>query len=459
MAQDFQFSKPMVLLNQLVLETNMNTEQIRSLHEGLVDFLRPFRPCFRQQRSFEHLEAYGAGLLADLKRKSIEPIALAAGQDERTLQWFLSGSLWDHDRARTLLQYRVAARGDRRRIGVLDSSGHVKSGDKTPGVQRQWCGEVGKQENCVVGQHLLYTDNDPKNPFSCMLSSDLFLPEGWSQDRQRCRDAGIPDSLLHRPKWKIGIEQLEKALGNGVRFDWITFDEEYGSVPQFWFDLDRLGLRAVGEVQPRFNAWATPPACCSGRAEHSSKRVDHLVTYSPVFTSQPWVRYQVKIATRGPVVWEVKTAMVQLVAQPDPGHRGHSTPTDRKYWLIVARNPATKEMKYFISNAPASTPVEEMLQAAWARWHVEKWFERAKQEVGLGAFEVRTYQSLVRHWLICGMLMTFLTEQTIRFRGEKSGHHLRAGRPRRQPDRVVRLGPPTGQHRDGEPDKLLPSMA
>ena len=449
----------MVLLNQLVMETNMNTEQILSLQEGLADFLRPFRPCFLQQRSFKHLETYGAGLLADLKRKSIEPIALAAGQDERTLQWFLSSCLWDHDRARALLQHRVAARGDARRIGVLDSSGHRKSGNQTPGVQRQWCGEVGKQENCVVGQHLLYTDNDPGNPFSCTLASDLFLPESWSRDRPRCRRAGIPDSLVHRPKWKIGIEQLEQALGNGVRFDWVTFDEEYGTVPKFWFELDRLGLRAVGEVQPRFNAWATPPACCSGRAEHSSKRVDRLVTYSPVFTDQPWVRYKIKTTTRRAVVWEVKTAMVQLVAQPDPGHHGRSVPTDRRYWLIAARNPATKEMKYFVSNAPASTSVEEMLQAAWARWHVEKWFERAKQEVGLGAFEVRTYQSLIRHWLISGMVMLFLTEQTIRLRGEKSGHHLRAGGRRRQSDRVVRLGPSTAQRGSREQDQPVPSVA
>lgn len=459
MAQGFQFSRPMVLLNQLVLETNMNTEQVLSLQEGLVDFLRPFRGCFLQQRTFEHLETYGAGLLADLKRKSIEPIALAAGQDERTLQWFLSGALWDHARAGRLLQQRLAARGDRQCIGVLDSSGHVKSGDKTPGVQRQWCGEVGKQENCVVGQHLLYTDNDPKNPFSCMLGSDLFLPEGWSQDRQRCRRAGIPDSLVHRSKWKIGIEQLGQALGNGVRFDWITFDEEYGTAPQFWLELDRLGLRAVGEVQRRFNAWATPPACCSGRAEHASKRVDHLVAHSPVFTEQAWVRYRIKTTTRGPVVWEVKTAMVQLVAQSDPSHHGRSVPTDRCYWLIAARNPATREMKYFVSNAPASTSVEELLQAAWARWHVEKWFERAKQEVGLGAFEVRTYQSLVRHWLICGMVMLFLTEQTIRLRGEKSGHHLGAGGRRRQPDRVVCLGAPAAQSGDCQPDQPIPSVA
>ncbi len=430
-------------MNQLVLETNMNIEQVLSLKEGLSDFLRPFRPCFLQDRSFDNLTSYGVGLMANLKRKSIEPIALAAGRDERTLQWFLAQGMWDHDRARALMHHRIAARDDSLRIGILDASGHTKRGDKTPGVQRQWCGEVGKNENCVIGQHLLYTNNDPHSPFSCMLGSDLYLPQSWSDDRLRCQQAGIPDSLVYRTKWQIGLEQLRQALANGIRFDWIVFDEDYGNIQQMWAQLDGMGLRAIGEVRPCFYCWATPPACCSSRAEHSAKRVDHLVTYSPVFTNQPWVRYKIKTVTRGSVVWEVKSAMVQLIAQRDPTHHGHSVPTDRRYWLIVARNPATGEMKYWVSNAPASTSLEEMLHAAWTRWHVEKWFERAKQEAGLGAFEVRTYQSLQRHWLICGLVMLFLTEQTIRLRGEKSGHNIRAGGKRRQCYHVVRLGTTT----------------
>jgi SRSO17 transposase len=418
----------------------MDYEQIASLEEALVAFLQTFRPCFKQERTFAHLRSYSAGLLTDLKRKSIEPIALAAGKDERTLQLFLSALAWDHERAQGMLQRRVVQEHSCvEPIGVIDSSGHPKSGDKTPGVQRQWCGQSGKNDNCVVGQHLLYTDNHPSNPFSCMLASDLFLPESWSNDRERCREAGIPDELVHRPKWRIAVEQLEQAVGNGIRFSYVTFDEEYGTVPQFWFALDRLGLEAIGEVQPRFNAWATPPACHSGRAEHSSKRVDHLATYSPAFRTQTWKTYRIKDATRGKVTWKVKWSMVQLVQTKDPQHKGHSTPTDRRYWLIVAHNPKTDETKYFVSNAPPTTSLQKLLEVAWARWHVEKWFERAKQEAGMGAFEVRTYTSLIRHWLICRIVMLFLTEQAGRLRGEKYADHIRAGRPRRQCRGLVRV--------------------
>jgi SRSO17 transposase len=382
------------------------------------------------------------GLLTNLKRKSIEPIALAAGVPVRTLQEFLATFVWDHGRASDLLQRIVAdEHACDESIAIVDSSGHPKSGDKTPGVQRQWCGQAGKVDNCVVGQHLLYTDNDGRNPFSCMLASDLFLPESWSKDRDRCEVAGIPPEVVYRPKWRIAIEQLAQAVGNGVRLGWVTFDEEYGTVPKFWFELDRLGLRGVGEVQPRFNVWVTPPGCCSGRAEHASKRVDRLAKHSPVFTKQAWQTVTIKTTTRGKVTWQVKTARAYLVASRAPNHRGPAVPTDRDYWLIVARNEKTEETKYFVSNAVASTPLRKLLQIAFARWHVEKWFERGKQEVGLGAFEVRTYQSLIRHWLICRIGMLFLAKETRRLRGEKPTDHTGTGRRGDQRCRLVDLGP------------------
>ncbi len=119
------------------------------------------------------------------------------------------------------------------------------------------------------------------------------------------------------------------------------------------------------------------------------------------------------------MVWEIKTARVHLVDASGPV----SQPTDRKYWLILVRNPATGEIKYFVSNASAKTSLSDMLQVAFARWHVEKWFGRAKQEAGFGAFEVRTYTSLIRHWLSSRMAMYFLAAETQRLRGEKSADH------------------------------------
>ncbi len=403
----------------------MTVDQIRSLRPALAALLGRFRRCFKTVNTFNHWQRYLTGLMTDLKRKSIEPIALAAGVPVRTLQEFLAFFSWDEQRVSDMLQQMVAdEHASDRAIGILDASGHPKQGDKTPGVQRQWCGQTGKVDNCVVGQHLLYTDNDPDNPFSCVLASALYLPQSWDRDRPRCHAAHIPENVVYQPKWQIAIHQLSEAMGNGIRFAWVTFDEDYGKVPEFWFWLDTLGQRGIGEVPKNFLCWPTYPSCRSLQGPHASKRVDNVCRRSPVFRSIPWRRLTIKHTTRGPTVWEIKAGRVHLVDATGSVSR----PTDRQYWLIMARNPATDEIKYFVSNAPASARRQEMMGTAFARWHIEKWFERAKQEAGLGAFEVRTYKSLIRHWLCSRMAMYFLAEQTQRLRGEKSADHPGAGR-------------------------------
>jgi len=416
----------------------MDADQIRSLQPAMAEFAGDFRDCFKRETTFEHFQRYMLGLQTDLDRKSIEPMALAAGVAVRTLQEFLQFFRWDHARVNARMQQRVMdLHGHDEAIGVLDPSAHAKRGDKTPGVQRQWCGETGKTDNCVIGHHLLYADNDPGNPFTCVIGSDLYLPESWAEDRERCREAGIPDEVGYRPQWRIGLDLTREAIGNGVRFSWLTFDEELGSVPAFWFGLDELGQRGVGEVRSNFRAWVKKPSCRSLRGEYASRRVDNLVRHSPAFTKQTWRAMEIKTTTRGAVNWQIKAARVHLVSHEDRV----AQPTDRRYWLIAAQHPRTGEMKYFISNADANASLEAMLQAAFARWHIEKWFERAKQQAGFGAFEVRTYTSLIRHWLCSRLAMLFLAEQTRRLRGEKSADHVGAGRRRGQHAGVEMLEP------------------
>jgi SRSO17 transposase len=405
----------------------MNYDQLASLEPALAEFLEKVRHCFKRDKTFDYLQKYILGLMADLKRKSIEPIALACGVAVRTLQEFLAFFVWDHQQVeKVLVRHVVERQYGQRSIGVLDASAHAKQGHDTPGVQRQWCGETGKKDNCVIGQHLLYTDNDPKNPFSCVVASDLYLPQSWDEDRERCRRAGIPDELVHRPTWKIAIEQIKRCMAQGLRFDYITYDEEYGKVPEFIYELDRLGQKSIGEVPCNFRVWVKKPACKSNRAEHTSHRVDKIASHSPVFYGQSWQKMVIKDTTRGPCIWHVKSAQVYLVEhQNDKAYC--PVPTDRTYWLIVANNRQTGEMKYFVSNAPAKESLEMLLEIAFSRWHIEKWFEHAKQECGFGAFEVRTYTSLIRHWLASRLAMYFLADQTTRLRGEKSEDHSGTG--------------------------------
>ena len=221
----------------------MTEQDIQKLGPLLANYLRGFERYFLRQKTFGHGRDYCRGLLSDLQRKSVEPIALAAGETVRTLQVFLLQGAWDHLGHRDGLQRRIAdalpqfADDGLGTVGLLDETSAVKKGTKTPGVQRQYCGSVGKLENCMVTVHLGVS----RGRFKTLIDADLFLPEKWDADRQRCQKAGIPDALPHRPKWEIGLEQLGRAYGNGLHLDWLVFDEDYGKVPRFLGLLDVIG--------------------------------------------------------------------------------------------------------------------------------------------------------------------------------------------------------------------------
>jgi SRSO17 transposase len=200
----------------------MDADQLRQLAPKLDHFLARFADCFARKDTRAHLGVCVRGQLSDLPEKSLEPIADAAQVAPRTLQEFMSLLKWDEDRMRQRLQQMVTAEhAGPHTIGLIDETSDPKKGDKTPGVQKQWCGRLGKTENCIVTVHLGYARDD----FHCLVDGELYLPESWDQDRDRCREAGIPDALTYRPKWQIALELYDRAIGNGLRFDWLTFDE------------------------------------------------------------------------------------------------------------------------------------------------------------------------------------------------------------------------------------------
>jgi SRSO17 transposase len=389
----------------------MTADQVLAIGPEFTAFLRPFEPFFDSLKTVRHFRTYTRGLLSDLPRKTAEPIALAAGTPPRNLQQFLKACLWDHAGLTDAVQQAVRAAVANLpadpvgTVGILDETSAVKQGPKTPGVQRQYLGCVGKVANGIVTVHL----GVARGRFKALLGSELYLPASWDADRKRCREADIPDDLRYRPKWRIGLELLARAETNGWQFDWLTFDEGYGGKPDFLRGLDLAGVQYVGEVPTTFS-------CRPGRSRTA-------VGAAAVF-SWPGVRrraarsFRVTQQTGPAAVWQVKAVAVALGDDRRPRHR-----------LILARNRETGEKKYFITNAPKRVGVRRVLTAGFVRGAVEHLFRVAKGEVGLTHFEGRSYVSLKRHLALGLVTLAFVALHTERLRGEKPGGDGGAGVP------------------------------
>ena len=387
----------------------MDTAQLASLRPELDRFARHFDACIQTCCSRRHLRTYMAGQLSDLPRKSVEPIALQAGVAPRTLQEFLAFHRWDQEAVRDRLQERVATRhAHPEAIGVVDETSQPTKGDKTPGVQRQHCGATGKTDNCVVTVHLGYVAGD----FHALLDGELYLPRSWHEDRDRCRAAGIPDEVVYQPKWRIALEQIEGAVRRGVSLKWLCADEFYGRSYEFRLGVAERGLTYVVEVPCNLQGWTAKRL-----KERKPRRLDRYAKSG----APPWQLWRVKDTDKGPTVWKVRSLRFHPAEEDIPG---------QEQWLIVARNVLTHETKYFLSDAPADTPLGTLLYVAFSRWHIERIFREAKNETGLDHYEGRCYIGLRRHLVLTSLSVLFLAEQKQRLavEDEKGGATSRSSR-------------------------------
>jgi SRSO17 transposase len=383
----------------------MDAATILEIKPALTTFLHEFDGCFGRRTTRRYLDIYVTGQLSDLDRKSVEPMADAAGVPPRSLQEFLGLFRWDEAALRDRLQRQVAARhADPHSVGVIDETSLQKA-IRPPG-QRPALRLPGQLEKCVVGVRLGYVAGD----FHTLLDGELFLPERQDQTG-RCRAAGIRTGGLS------SVNRWSRFGGNRqrVRFAWLTFDEGYGGKPAFLRELAGLGQNYVAEVPVSLVGWTVPPpmlyrdhardralargATRLGRPRRLPRlKVKHtpagevrdLLKYSPRVRRITWQTYRVKDGTQGPFVWEAKCVPLWIKDErglPDGPHP-----------LLMAR-PVWKpdEVKFFLSNAPLDTPVQTLLLVAFSRWHIERLFEDRKTELGLDHFEVRRYPAITRH--------------------------------------------------------------
>jgi SRSO17 transposase len=265
--------------------------------------------------------------------------------------------------------------------------------------------------------------------------------------------------VVYRPKWRIALELYDRAMADGLHFDWATFDEGYGGKPEFLRELTARRQKFVGEVPRNFMGWLDAPRVVTrpyhkhrrGRGRkvprlasgsRPARRVDELLD-DPRLRDQSWRRFRVKDGQKGPMVWEVKHVRFSPVgADGLPGEPLH---------LIVARDVLNQdELKFFVSNAPEGTPVPVMLLVAFSRWRVERCFEDQKGEIGLDQYEGRRYRGLKRHLVLSCVSYLFLSRVRQEFGGEKPradgvpGAHGGGGA-----DPILVVGPELADEADG----------
>ena len=383
----------------------MTEQEITAVGPAFAAYLRRFRDRFGQDRTAAHFDTYCRGLLSDLPRKSVEPIARAAGTAVRTLQEFLVTARWDHDHARDTLHRHLGAvlaelpADPLGTVGVIDETSCRKWGDHTPGVQRQYLGCVGKIDTGIVTGHLAVA----RGTFRALLDADLYLPKSWSEDRPRCRAAGIPDEVRYRPKWRLAVDQWVRLSEAGVSFDWLVFDEGYGSkVPLLRF-LNLVGQHFVAEVPVNF--------AVRQKAGGPARRADARLGAADARGGR---RHRLPHRTVRASFWRATSAVVWVA--------------DREHTLVAAVNEATAEVKYFLTNA-TTAPVARVLAVAFRRAVVEHAFRLGKQEAGLMHYEGRDYTGLRRHLTLALVVLGFVATHTERLRGEKPAGDGRAGVP------------------------------
>ena len=412
----------------------MTDREIVGLLPGFSGYLRQFAGCFLQARTRAHFDAYCRGLLSDLPRKSVEPMALSCGTTVRTLQVFLADSVWDDAGMRRRLQERMAAEVRSRPsdgvgvVGVIDETSAVKKGTKTPGVQRQYLGCVGKVGNGIVTVHVGVCVGE----FRTLLTGSLYLPESWAEDRDRCRAAGIPDAVGYRAKWRIAFDQLVELYDAGHRFDWLTFDEGYGGKRPFLDLLTTVGQKFVAEIPVNFRV----------TTRVGLRRADRVLTAANARRGR---RFRIGRKTVADQTWRAVKRRVTVNGRP--------------MTLVVAICEATGEVKWFLANA--SAPVRRLLRVAFRRWTVEHLFRVAKQELGFTHFEGRHYSGLMRHLTLCLVVMGFVALTTDRLRGEKSGSDDGTSLPSPQPagGRMAVPPPTDAGPKARRPSDPLPSAA
>lgn len=397
--------------------------------EGFMDELREFQSafhdCFARSEPREHFFDYMVGQFSKLERKSIEPMALAVeGGNIRGMQRLISEVTWDEAHMLWTYHHLVADDlGDPAGVLMFDESGFVKKGKESAGVARQYCGSLGKVENCQVGVFAAYASRHGY----AFLDQRLFLPEAWWSEAyaERRATCQVPEERGFQSKPQLAATMVRAIAAEGlVPFTYVVADCLYGHSPDFLDALDAcVGVTALVAIPSETRCWLHAPQSedktYTYKGEVRSKRVVLESTPAPstgadLAASLPasrWYRRKVSEGTKGPIAYECARQRVTLCKDGLP---------DRTVWLVIKRTlGAEPSYSYAISNAPVSTPLSLFVWLSGVRWAVEQCFEEGKTELGMAHDEVRQYPGWHHHMVTTMVAHFFLWRLKVRL-GKKS---------------------------------------
>lgn len=394
-------------------------------------WLEPFLDGLSRHAQRRWAPVYVKGLLLPGERKSIEPIASrVAPGDGQQLHHFVSTSPW----ATAPLEQELVRQAERLVGGpdavlVIDDTALVKQGQHSVGVQRQYCGQLGKRANCQALVSLTLA----RREVPVCVGLRLFLPERWIADQGRCHRADVPEGMEHRPKWRIALDEVDRVIASGATFGCVLADAEYGKAAAFRQGLSERGrLWAVGalptqKVYPADVALVAPQRPATGRPKKHPTPSAESVGGATLFEALPrsvFRRLAWRRGTKGPL--RASFAAVRVRVADGPLMAGGQHLPGEAAWLVCEHR-STGERKYHLANHPAGTPLKVLATMIKRRWVCEQMHQQMKEELGLDHFEGRSWRGLHHHALMCMLAFAFL--QHLRLcGGEKKRRHATRNR-------------------------------
>jgi SRSO17 transposase len=394
-------------LAEMLEDAEVSPELLEDLLPRLETFVVPFAAALREPEQRRHALEYMTGLLSHLEHKTGEAIAYLHDQERQALQKFLGHVPWEHTPLLTTLADQVgAALGEPDGVLVFDPSGFPKKGTKSVGVARQWCGRLGKVENCQVGVYMAYVSRKEH----AIVNTRLYLPEEWARDRTRRAEAGVPKEIRFRTRHELALEMLEEC-GGRLPHAWVAGDDEMGRPTHFRRELSARNQRYLLAVPSNtlVRDGDAPPPEYTGRGRYPKSPFTRLERWCATVPEPSWTRIEVRDGEKGPLVVEAVQRRVQ--ARTETGGTGPA-----ELLLVTRERQADNTYKhdYYLSNAESGTPLKELVRVAKAAHRIEECLERAKGEAGLADYQVRTWRSWHHHQTLSLLAAWFLTQETRR---------------------------------------------